>query len=166
MVKNQNNFFTGKWSDIMYWEIFDKTDLLLEICPLAIVSLLASIFDWKSSHLNTGKQTLGHWKVLKFTCRVFTPCPIRSDRQTTSLTLTTGAPYSCTNGRGCEQHEYSLERHRFSDCSVEVTLRSDCLGCLNWPGRRGVLNSQHIYVISAGSRQLDRWRWIFMEGFI
>ena len=36
------------------------------------------------------------------------PSPIRSDRQTTSLTLTTGAPHSCTNGRGCGQHEYSL----------------------------------------------------------
>ena len=42
---------------------------------------------------------------------------------------------------GCEQHEYSLWRYRFTDCSVEVTLRSDCLGCLNSPGRRGVLNS-------------------------
>ena len=42
---------------------------------------------------------------------------------------------------GCEQHEYSLWRHRFTDCSVEVTLRSDCLGCLNWPRRRGALNS-------------------------
>ena len=31
---------------------------------------------------------------------------IRSDSQTTGLTLTTGAPYSCTNGRGCEQYEY------------------------------------------------------------
>ena len=72
---------------------------------------------------------------------VLSPCPIRSDRQTTSLTLTTGAPYSCTNGRGCEQHDYSLWRHGFTDCSVEVTLRSDCLGCLNWPGRRGVLSS-------------------------
>ena len=41
---------------------------------------------------------------------------------------------------GCEQHEYSL-CHRFTDCSVEVTLRSDCLSCLNLPGRRGVLNS-------------------------
>ena len=31
----------------------------------------------------------------------------------------------------CEQHEYSLWRHRFTDCSVEVTLRSNCLGRLN-----------------------------------
>ena len=88
------------------------------------------------------------------------PCPIRSDRQTTSLTLTTGAPYSCTNGRGCEPHEYALSRHRFTDCSVEVTLRSDCLGCLNWPGRRGGGSEliAHIRDIqeSAGSRQLDR----------
>ena len=31
--------------------------------------------------------------------------------------------------KGCEQNEYSLWRHRFTDCSVEVTLRSDHLGC-------------------------------------
>ena len=31
---------------------------------------------------------------------------------------------------GCEQYEYSLWRHRFTDCSVEVTLKSDRLGCL------------------------------------
>ena len=65
---------------------------------------------------------------------------------------------------GCEQHEYSLWRHRFTDCSVDVTLRSDCLGCLNWPGRMGVLNSAHIRDIqeSASSRQLDRWRWCLL----
>ena len=40
---------------------------------------------------------------------------------------------------GCEQHEYSLWRHLFTDCSVEVTLRSDCLGRLNqlWIGQGG-----------------------------
>ena len=27
-------------------------------------------------------------------------CPIRSDHQTTGLTLTTGVPHRCTNGRG------------------------------------------------------------------
>ena len=71
---------------------------------------------------------------------------VMSDSQ--SLTLTTGAPYSCTNGRGFKQYEYSLWRHRFTDNSVEVTLRSDCLGCLSWPGRRGVLYSKNICVIS------------------
>ena len=97
---------------------------------------------WKNSHWKSlwVLWTIG-WMAFKFYAVVLSPCPIRSDRQTTSPTLTTGAPYSCTNGRGCEQHEYSLWRHRFTDCSVEVTLRSDCLGCLNWPGRRGVLNS-------------------------
>ena len=29
----------------------------------------------------------------------------------------------------------------------KVTLRSTCLGCLSWPGRRGVVYSQHICVI-------------------
>ena len=56
------------------------------------------------------------------------PCPIRSDRQTTSLTLTTGAPYRCTNGKGCEQHEYSLWRHRFL---LTVVWRSH-LGQIVW----------------------------------
>ena len=46
-----------------------------------------------------------------------------------------------TKRRGCEQHEYSLWRHRFTDCCVEVTLRSDCLACRSWAGKRGVLNS-------------------------
>ena len=63
--------------------------------------------------------------------------------------------WSGYENEGCEQHEYSLWRHRFTDCSVEVTLRSDCLGRLNklWigqggGGRRGVLNSiAHIRVI-------------------
>ena len=36
------------------------------------------------------------------------PCPVRSDRQTTSLTLTTGVCEAGTKRRGCEQHEYSL----------------------------------------------------------
>ena len=36
------------------------------------------------------------------------PCPVRSDRQTTSLTLTTGVCDAGTKRRGCEQHEYSL----------------------------------------------------------
>ena len=58
---------------------------------------------------------------------------------------------------GWEKHEYSLWRHRFTDCSVEVTLRSHCLGCLSWPGRRGVLNAYHIYVISRSPPVADNW---------
>ena len=56
--------------------------------------------------------------------------------------------WSGYENEGCEQHEYSLWRHRFTNGSVEVTLRSDCLGRLNQlsigqggGGRRGVLNS-------------------------
>ena len=56
--------------------------------------------------------------------------------------------WSGYENEGCEQHEYSLWRHRFTDCSVEVTLRSDCLGRLNQlligqggGGRWGVLNT-------------------------
>ena len=61
---------------------------------------------------------------------------------------------------GDEQHEYSLRRQRFTDCSVEATLRSDRLGCLSWPGRRGfcTIHIAHMRDIkkSAGSRQIDR----------
>ena len=35
------------------------------------------------------------------------PFPVRSDRQTTSLTWTTGVCQACTKWRGCEHHEYS-----------------------------------------------------------
>ena len=47
--------------------------------------------------------------------------------------------WSGYENEGCEQHEYSLWRHRLTDCSVEVTLRSDCLGRLNqlWIGQGG-----------------------------
>ena len=70
-----------------------------------------------------------------------TPCPVRSDRQTTSLTLTTGVCKACTKWRGCEHHEYSLWRHRLTDCGMEVTLRSNCLASRSWAGKRGVLNT-------------------------
>ena len=117
--------------------------------------------------MNTREQKVivfGNNKQL-WKCMTHPPCPIRSDRQTTSLTLTTGVCGACTKRRGCEQHEYSLWRHRFTDCCVEVTLRSDCLACMSWPGKRGVLISLSIAHIrdiqeSAGSRQLDGWRWI------
>ena len=69
------------------------------------------------------------------------PCPVRSDRQTTSLTLTTGVCKACTKWRGCEHHEYSLWRHRLTDCGMEVTLTSDCLASRSWAGKRGVLNT-------------------------
>ena len=44
---------------------------------------------------------------------------------------------------------------------MEVRLRSDRLGCLSWPRRRGILLIAHIRDIQeyAGSRQLDRLRW-------
>ena len=45
----------------------------------------------------TGNE-MGKW-VLRWS-KSSPPCPIRSDHQTTSLTLTTGAPYSCRSGRG------------------------------------------------------------------
>ena len=45
----------------------------------------------------------------------------------------------------------------------KVTLRSTCLGCLSWPTRRGgrvrIAHTRDINE-SAGSRQLDRCRWI------
>ena len=66
--------------------------------------------------------SLQYRELKSYLVAVKAPCPIRSDRQTTSLTLTTGAPYICTNRRGCEQHEYSFWPHRFTDCSVEVRL--------------------------------------------
>ena len=56
----------------------------------------------------------------------------------------------------CEQHEYLLWRHQLTDCSVEVTLRSDCLGCLSWQGRRRVLIAHMCNIKeSARSRQID-----------
>ena len=72
---------------------------------------------------------------------LYSPCPVRSDRQTTSLTLTTGVCKACTKWRVCEHHEYSLWRHRLTDCGMEVTLRSDCLASRSWAGKRGVLNT-------------------------
>ena len=72
--------------------------------------------------------------------------------------------WSRYKNEGCEQHEYSLWRHLFTDCSVEVTLRSNCLGRLNqlWIGQGGGGFWTHStytgYPDSAGSRQLDRWR--------
>ena len=70
-------------------------------------------------------------------------------------------------GGECKRHEYSLRRHWFTDCSVEVALRSDCLGCLSWPGRRGYCtHSTYMRDIQecAGSRQLDRWRCLVEAG--
>ena len=83
--------------------------------------------DWKCQH-----------DMLKHITRRFLR---RSDRQTTSLTLTTGVCKACTKWRGCEHHEYSLWRHRLTDCGMEVTLRSNCLASRSWAGKRGVLNS-------------------------
>ena len=94
-----------------------------------------------------------------FGCYEDPPCPVRSDRQTTSLTLTTGVCEACTKRRGCEHHEYSLWRHRFTDCCVEVTLSSEGLQKLGREEGDSELIA-HIRDIkeSVGSRQLDRWR--------
>ena len=85
--------------------------------------------------------------------------------------------WSGYENEGCEQHEYSLWRHRFTCCSVEVTLRSDCLGRLNqlWIGQEGGGFWTHStytgYQGSAGGRQLDRWRcgqsgsWLIVQLF-
>ena len=40
---------------------------------------------------------------------------------------------------------------------MEVTLRSDCLACRSWAGKRGVLYSKHIYVISRSLPVADYW---------
>ena len=65
----------------------------------------------------------------------FTSCRIRSDSQTTDLD--NRCALELYEQEGCDQQEYSLCRHRFSDCS-----------CLSWPGRRGVVYLWHICVIS------------------
>ena len=58
-------------------------------------------------------------------------CHIRSDRQTTSLTLTTGVCEAGTKMRGASNMNIHYDVTCFTDCSVEVTLRSDFLGRLN-----------------------------------
>ena len=40
--------------------------------------------------------------------KIFSPRSVRSDSQTTSLTLTTGVCEAGTKRRGYEQHEYSI----------------------------------------------------------
>ena len=62
-----------------------------------------------------------------------------------------------TKSRGASN--MNIHCDRFTDCNVEITLGSDCLGCLNWPGRGGggVLSSKHIYVISRSLPVADNW---------
>ena len=83
---------------------------------------------------------------------VFSPCHITwpSDYQSD---LDNRCVWSRYEKEGCEQHEYSLWRHRFTDCSVDVTLRSDCLGGQGGWG----FWTQHIYVISRSLPVADNW---------
>ena len=64
---------------------------------------------------------------------------VKSDSQTTGLTLTTDAHWAVEAAavEGWEQHEYSLWRYRFTDCSMEG----------------------HTQVISTGLSELAREKW-------
>ena len=75
-------------------------------------------------------------------------CKCHTKSQWVTVTLTDSSVYAtcwyvimkwCTPETASP--EYSLWRHWFTSCCVEVTLRSDFLGCLSWSGRRGVLYS-------------------------
>ena len=71
----------------------------------------------------------------------YTSCHIRSDSQTTGLTLTTCVLWSCTKRRGASNINTYYDVTGLLSAVWKVTLRSTCLGCLSWPGRRGVVYS-------------------------
>ena len=100
---------------------------LLSAGVVSVVSSLRLFYDG-------GAQTLRVRGGRQFTAGRHPSCRIRSDRQTTSLTLTTGVCEAGTKMRGVSNMNRPIHYDvtvLFTDCSVEVTLRSDCLGRLN-----------------------------------
>ena len=68
-------------------------------------------------------------------------CQIRSDSQTTGLTLTTGAWESFMKRRGASNMNIHYDVTGLLTAVWKVTLRSTCLGCLSWLRRRWVVYS-------------------------
>ena len=62
---------------------------------------------------------------------------IRSDSQTTGLTLTTGVWESCRERRGASNMNIHYDVTGLLSEVCKVTLSSTCVACLSWPGRRG-----------------------------
>ena len=73
-------------------------------------------------------------------------CSIRSDSQTTGLTLTTGVCLSCTNRKGANNLNILYDVTGLLTAVQKFKLRSCLLGCLSWSGKRGVVYSAQSYL--------------------
>ena len=86
-------------------------------------------------------------------------CRIRSDSQTTGLTLTTSVRWICMKRKGASNMNIHYDVTGLLSAVWKVTLRSTSLGCLSWPGRRGgriLIAHMRDSKESVGTRQLDR----------
>ena len=95
---------------------------------------------------------------LRSTITAYASCHIRSGSQTTGLTLTRCA-LDLYEKEGCEQHEYSLSRHRFTVRSVEGHTQVNLSGLSELTreeGGRILIAHMRDIKESAGTRQLDR----------
>ena len=72
---------------------------------------------------------------------MFSSCRIRSDSKTTGLTLTTGVRWICMKRRDASNMNIHYGFTGLLSAVWKVTLKSTCLGCLSWPGKRGVVYS-------------------------
>ena len=89
----------------------------------------------------------------------FRPIIDRSHLAASGLTLTSGVNESC---RGASDMDIRSDVTGLLSAVWKVTLKSICLGCRSWPGRRvSYTRSTYMHDIkeSIRSRQLDRWRW-------
>ena len=100
--------------------------------------------------------------VSKSFCRSIISCQIRSDSQTTGLSMTAGELWGYTKRRCAIIMNIHYDVTSLRTAVWKVTLMSTCLGCLSWQGRRwgggGRILIAHIRDIqkSVCSRQLDR----------
>ena len=83
-------------------------------------------------------------------------CPIRSDSQTTCLTLTTGVWESCMKRRGANNMNIHYDVTSLLSAVCKVTLRSSCLKLAREEGGRILIAHMRDIQEFAGSRQLDR----------
>ena len=115
--------------------------------------------------LSTPYATINRWETFcsnfsgsNHICSPLTPCPVRSDRQTTSLTLTTGVCYAGTKWRGVS----NMNIHYDVTGLLTVVWRSHS-GQIVWPagvgqGRGGFWTHSTYTWYQGVGRQLDRWR--------
>ena len=81
------------------------------------------------SNLLFGLQTRQFEEEMNLLGRHMSPYRIRSDSQTTGLTYFDNKCASdLYEKEGCEQHEYSVWRHRFTACSVEGHIQVNMSG--------------------------------------